>query len=428
MADRIETNEAPAVHAAPPHSANPQPASRPPKEAEVESRGFLREHPIKSGIGFLFLIGLAVGGFLFWNYSQTYENTDDAFVDGHTNYISPRIAGTITNVFVQENQTVKAGDVLAEIDPADYQVALDRAQADLAQSRAQVRSSDPAVPIISMTNQSAITSTEADIANAQAAIASAERDHDADLARLVAAQADNAKAQADLTRYKTLVAKEEVSQEEYDQKLAAAKSSAAQVQAVQAQSEAAARIVDQRKAALDQVRTKLHELQSNAPQQLEIRRAAVQEAQASAQASKAAVDQALLNLKYTKIIAPISGIIGRKLVEVGMRVQPGQQLLVIVPLDDIWVTANFKENQIRRMRPGQSVRIHVDAFDKDYEGYVESLPATTGAKLSILPPENATGNYVKVVQRLPVRIRFKEGQDPEHRLRPGMSVEPKVFF
>ena len=323
---------------------------------------------------------------------------------------------------------MKAGDVLAEIDPADYQVALDRAQADLAQSRAQVRSSDPAVPIISMTNQSAITSTEADIANAQAAIASAERDHDADLARLVAAQADNAKAQADLTRYKTLVAKEEVSQEEYDQKLAAAKSSAAQVQAVQAQSEAAARIVDQRKAALDQVRTKLHELQSNAPQQLEIRRAAVQEAQASAQASKAAVDQALLNLKYTKIIAPISGIIGRKLVEVGMRVQPGQQLLVIVPLDDIWVTANFKENQIRRMRPGQSVRIHVDAFDKDYEGYVESLPATTGAKLSILPPENATGNYVKVVQRLPVRIRFKEGQDPEHRLRPGMSVEPKVFF
>jgi len=428
MADRIETNEAPTANAAPPHSANPQSASRPPKEVEAESRGFLREHPIKSAIGFLFLIGLAVGGFLFWNYSQTYENTDDAFVDGHTNYISPRIAGTITNVFVQENQTVKAGDVLAEIDPADYQVAFENAQAQLAQSQAQVRTSNPGVPITSTANQSAITSTEADIANAQAAIASAERDHDADLARLVGAQADNAKAQADLTRYKTLVAKEEVSQEEYDQKLAASKSSAAQVQAVQAQSDAAARIVDQRKAALEQVRTKLHELQSNAPQQLEIRRAAVQQAQASAQASKAEVDQALLNLKYTKIIAPVSGVIGRKLVEVGMRVQPGQQLLVIVPLDDIWVTANFKENQIRRMHPGQSVRIHVDAFDRDYDGYLESLPATTGAKLSILPPENATGNYVKVVQRLPVRIRFKEGQDPEHRLRPGMSVEPKVFL
>ena len=284
------------------------------------------------------------------------------------------------------------------------------------------------MPITATTNRSSITSTEADINNATAATAAAEHDQDADIARLGEARANEAKAQADLARYKTLVEKDEVSREEYDQKVAAAQASAEQVKSLQAMVEAAAQIIDQRKAALSQVQIKLAQVRSNAPQEMEIRRAAVQSAQASSQAARAQVDQALLNLKYTKIIAPVSGVIGRKSVEVGMRVQPGQQLLVIVPLDDIWVTANFKESQIRRMRPGLSVKIHVDAFDKDYDGYVESLPAATGAKFSLLPPENATGNYVKVVQRLPVRIRFKDGQDPERRLRPGMSVEPKVFL
>jgi membrane fusion protein (multidrug efflux system) len=401
--------------------------ANPPVEEPVK-RGFLREHPIKAGIGFLVLVGMIVGGFLFWNYSQTFEDTDDAFIDGHTNYLSPRIAGTITNVRVVENQFVKEGDVLAEIDPSDYQVSYERAQADLAQARAQIRSENPAVPITQTTSQSSITSTQADISNAQAAIASAERDRDADLARLRESQANAVKAQSDLVRYKTLVGKEEVSREEYDQKVAAADAAVAQVQSLQSMAESAARVIDQRRAALDSVQVKLQQVRTNAPQELEIRRAAVQSAQATAQAAKAQVDQAVLNLKYTKIIAPISGIIGRKSLEVGMRVQPGQQLLAIVPLDDIWITANFKESQIRRMHPGQSVRIHVDAFDKYYDGYVESLPAATGAKFSVLPPENATGNFVKVVQRLPVRIRFKSGQDPEQRLRPGMSVEPKVFL
>ena len=374
------------------------------------------------------LVALIVGGFLFWNYSQTFESTDDAFIDGHTNYISPRISGTVTNVRVVENQFVKEGQVLAEIDPSDYQVAFERAQADVAQAQAQIRSESPAVPITATTSQSSITSTEADISNAQAAIAAAERDRDADLARLREAQANSAKAQADLARYKILVAKEEVSREEYDQKVAAAEAQDAMIQSMQSMAEAAGKIIEQRRAALSSVEIKLQQVRSTAPQELEIRRASVQSAQADAQAAKAQVDQALLNLKYTKILAPVSGVIGRKSVEVGMRVQPGQQLLVIVPLDDIWITANFKESQIRRMHPGQSVKIHVDAFDKDYDGYVESLPAATGAKFSVLPPENATGNFVKVVQRLPVRIRFKEGQDPEKRLRPGMSVEPKVFL
>ena len=327
-----------------------------------------------------------------------------------------------------ENQFVIAGQVLAEIDPSDYQVALERAEADRAQAQAQVRSQNPSVPITNTTSQSAITSTEADISNAQAGIASAERDHDADLARLREAQANASKAQSDLARYKTLVAKEEVSREEYDQKVAAAAAATAQVQSLQSMAESGAKVVDQRRAALASVQVKLDQVRSNAPQELEIRHAAVQSAQATVQAAKAQIDQAMLNLKYTKILAPVSGVVGRKSLEVGMRVQPGQQLLVIVPLDDIWVTANFKESQIRAMHPGQSVKIHVDAFDRDYDGYVESLPAATGAKFSLLPPENATGNFVKVVQRLPVRIRFKEGQDKEKRLRPGMSVEPKVFL
>jgi membrane fusion protein (multidrug efflux system) len=397
------------------------------REQDVE-RGFLREHPIKTLLGLIVLAGLIVGGFLFWNYSQTFESTDDAFIDGHTNYISPRISGTISNVLVVENQFVKAGQMLAEIDPSDYQVAYERARADVAQAQAQIRSQSPAVPITATTNQSSITSTEADISNALAGIASAERDRDADLARLRESQANSAKAQSDLSRYKTLVAKEEVSREEYDQKVAAAEAAAAEVQSLESMAESAAKVIEQRRFALSSVETKLQQVRSNGPQELEIRRAGVQSAQATAQAAKAQVDQALLNLKYTKILAPVSGVIGRKALEPGMRVQPGQQLMVIIPLDELWVTANFKESQIRRMHPGQSVKIHVDAFDKDYEGTLDSFPAATGAKFSLLPPENATGNFVKVVQRLPVKIRFKEGQDSEKRLRPGMSVEPKVFL
>ncbi len=395
---------------------------------EPPERGFFREHPIKSIVGLIVVAALLVGGYMFWQYSQTFESTDDAFIDGHTNYISPRIAGTITKVNVVENQFVKEGDVLAEIDPADYQVSYERAAADVAQAQAQIKSLTPNVPITATTNQSSITSTEADISNAEAGISSAERDHDADLARLREAQANNARDKSDLARYKILVAKEEVSQQDYDDKLAAVEASNALVQSLQAMAESAAHVVDQRRAALRSVQVKLQQVQTNAPQEMEIRRAAVQSAQATALAAKAQVDQAKLNLHYTKIIAPISGVIGRKMLEVGMRVQPSQQLLVIVPLDDIWVTANFKENQIRHMHPGQRVIIHVDAFDKDYDGTVESMPAATGATFSLLPPENATGNFVKVVQRLPVRIRFKADEDPEKRLRPGMSVEPKVFL
>jgi membrane fusion protein (multidrug efflux system) len=409
-----------------------QPPSTPPaehKHPEVPpSRGFFREHPIKAVIGLIVLAALFIGGYLFWKYSQTFEDTDDAFIEGHTDYLSPKISGTIVKVNVVENQFVKEGDVIAEIDPADYQVSYERAAADAAEAQAQIKSLTPNVPITVTTNQSSITSTEADLSNAEAGIAAAERDHEADLSRLREARANNAKAKSDMARYKMLVAKEEVSQQDYDDKVTAVEASDAQVQSLQQMAESSAKVIDQKRAALASVQIKLQQVRTNGPQELEIRRAAVQSAEATALAAKAQVDQAKLNLQYTKILAPVNGVIGRKQLELGQRVQPGQQLLAIVPLDDIWVTANFKENQIRNMHPGQKVVIHVDAFDKDYNGYVESLPAASSATFSLLPPENATGNYVKVVQRLPVRIRFNPGEDPDHRLRPGMSVEPKVFL
>ncbi|MDQ2948148.1 MAG: HlyD family secretion protein, partial [Acidobacteriota bacterium] len=231
-----------------------------------------------------------------------------------------------------------------------------------------------------------------------------------------------------LSRYKQLVAKEEVSREEFDQKVAASQMAVAMVESAREAAGASQKMIDQRKAILLQAQSRLQQARQNAPRQVAIQQANVQSQKAGEQASRAAVNEAQLNLQYTKVIAPVSGLVGRKAVEVGMRVQPGQQLMAIVPLDDVWVTANFKETQLKSVRQGLRTTIHVDALGRDFEGYVESLPAATGSRFSLLPAENATGNYVKVVQRLPVRLRFKPGQDSEHLLRPGMSVEPKIWL
>ena len=236
------------------------------------------------------------------------------------------------------------------------------------------------------------------------------------------------KAQADLARYRELVAKDEISRQQFDQAEAAAKSAAANVDAKRATAEAAARNIEQAQARLEEAQTKQVEAQRNRPQQIAIQSATVQSKQATAEREKTLVDQAALNLSYTKIVAPIDGVIGKKNAEAGQQVSPGQQLMAVVPLNDLWVTANFKETQLQKMHAGQRATIHVDAYDRDYEGYVESLAGASGARFSLLPPENATGNYVKVVQRLPVRIRLKPGEDPNHLLRPGMSADPKVWF
>ncbi|HUK18223.1 MAG TPA: HlyD family secretion protein [Bryobacteraceae bacterium] len=385
---------------------------------------------------------LAVGGFLFWRYSETYESTDDAEVDAHLVGASTRIQGTVVAVNAEEDQSVKAGQLLVVIDPRDYQVAVEQNKADLAQAEAATQAENPNVPITQVSSQTNISTTQSDVVDATAAIAAAEGDLAAAegnlasaQARLREAEANNVKAQADVTRYKALVDKDEVAREQYDTVVAAAKAQAATVDSARAaidsasaSADAARKTVEQRRAQLAHAESQLNQANRNAPRQVAISRATLKSRQASADAARARVDQALLNLSYTKIYSPVDGVVSKRSVEIGATVQPGQQLFSIAQISDLWVTANFKETQLRHMHPGQRVSISVDAFDQKFGGYVENMPGATGAITSLLPPENATGNYVKVVQRLPVRIRFDKDQQGLDRLRPGMSVEPKVWL
>jgi membrane fusion protein (multidrug efflux system) len=359
---------------------------------------------------------------------MSYESTDDAEVDGHLNPISTRVAGTVQGVYFEDNQAITAGQLLLELDPHDFEVALDQAKASYASAEAQLKAENPNVPIVRTTNQSTISTNQDAVASAQAAIIAAEQDYQSRLAMLREAEANDAKAQIDLTRYRGLVQKEEVSREQYDNYVAAAKTRAAAVSAAQASAEASRKAIDQSRAQLSQVQARLDESQRNAPRNVIIRQAGVEARQAAMLSAQAQSDQAELNLSYTKIFAPVNGIVTDKSVEVGQRVDPGEQLLMLSQTEDIWITANFKETQLKKMHPGQSVDIHIDTYDRTYHGYVESMPGATGSRTSLLPPENATGNFVKVVQRLPVRIRLKNGENQDHLLRPGMSVEPKVWL
>jgi membrane fusion protein, multidrug efflux system len=413
----------------------------PPPEPAPEPERARRSH--KALIAAL-VVGaiLAVGGFLFWRYSETYESTDDAEVDAHLVGVSTRIQGTVVAVNAEEDQSVKAGQVLVEVDPADYQVAAAQTKADLAQAEAATQAENPNVPITQVSSETNISTTQADVADATAGVAAAEGDLAAAEANFVAAQArlreaeaNNVKAQADVTRYKALVDKDEVPREQYDTVVAAAKAQAATVDSARASmdsarasTDASRKTVEQRRAQLAYAESRLNQANRNAPRQVAISRATLKSRQASADAARARVDKALLDLSYTKIYSPVDGVVSKRSVEIGATVQPGQQLFTISQISDLWVTANFKETQLRRMHPGQRVSISVDAFDQKFGGYVENMPGATGAITSLLPPENATGNYVKVVQRLPVRIRFDKDQQGLDRLRPGMSVEPKVWL
>ncbi|MBV8069214.1 MAG: HlyD family secretion protein [Acidobacteriaceae bacterium] len=377
-------------------------------------------------IFFIVLAILAAGGAAYWLYGSQFEDTDDAEVDAHLNPISARIDGTIIRVYVEDNQSVKVGDPLVDLDPRDYQVSLDQALAQLNQARSMVVAQRPNVPITQVENTTNISGAEADVANAQAALGAAIHDQASAQAKLVESQANAAKADSDLQRYKILIAKEEVSQQDYDAAVAAAKADAATVAANEAGLNSAAQTVDQRRAQLAAAQSKLTQYQRNAAAQIDIRRATVASEQANAQNAQAQVELAQLKLSYTKITAPVAGIVMKRSAEVGAHISAGQQLLTIAQINDLWVTANFKETQLRRIRPAQPVTIHVDALKQDFEGSVQNIGGSTGAVASVLPPENATGNYVKIVQRIPVRIRFKPDQPGLDRLRPGMSVEPKV--
>jgi membrane fusion protein (multidrug efflux system) len=371
------------------------------------------------------LVVLLIGGFFAYEYFSTYESTDDAQVDGHLMPLSARISGYVIKVNVDDNQEVKAGTVLAEIDPKDYQVALDQAKAELADAQAAAQALNINVPITSVSTESQVSVSEADVENSRAGIAVAEDQLEAAKAQLAQAEANDVKAQNDLIRYKQLVDKQEISQQQYDQAVASAKASSATVASAHATATAAAQQVTQARSKLAQSQANLRNAQTG-PRQVASTKARAISADATVQQKQAAVEQAELNLQYTKIVAPVDGIVSKN-AEVGMNVTPGQQLFTIFPLNDVWVTANFKETQLKNMKQGQRAEIKVDANARTYKGKVDSIAGSSGARTSLLPPENATGNYVKVVQRVPVKIVLDPGQNSDHQLRLGMSVEPKVY-
>lgn len=373
------------------------------------------------------LVVLLVVGFFAYRYFTSYESTDDAQVDGYISSISARISGHVIKLNVKDNQYVKKGDVLVEIDPTDYQVAYDRAKADFADAQAAAIAAGVTVPITSVNTTSQVSATEADVSSARAGIKAAQQQFQAAKAQLLEAEANNVKAQNDLERYKQLITKQEISHQQFDQATAAAQASAATVEAARANMDAAEQQVTQAQGKLVQAEAN-YRYANTAPRQMQITRARAQSALAEAQRKKADLDQAELNLQYTKIIAPVDGIMSDRTVDVGQNVAPGQELMKVIELDDVWVTANFKETQLRDMKAGQRVTIEVDANGRKYNGRVNSVAGATGARFSLLPPENATGNYVKVVQRIPVKIELDPGSNNDHELRPGESVTPKVWI
>jgi len=355
---------------------------------------------------------LAIVGLLWWLHARKFEDTDDAQVDGYITAVSSRVPGTVLRVNVEDNQPVKQGDVLVELDIADLEVAVAQARAAVAQAEAAFAAEQPNVSITASSNRATLQTAEDEVANAEADLEAARRDLDQ-------AQASNRFAQQQKERASQLLASKTVPQAEFDQRASAA-------DVAQAAVAAARKHVDQRQARLQTAQARLVEARANAPRQLVAREAGLSVRQANLELAQAQLRQAQLNLGYAKIVAPVAGVVGKRSVNVGDRVQPGQQLMSLTQAGELWVTANFRETQIERMRQGQHASIHVDAIDRDYEGVVESFAGATGSRYSLLPPENASGNYVKVVQRIPVRIRLEPGQAEMERLRPGMSAEPKV--
>ncbi len=413
--------------AAPPDQAESRTKPLPATERDFRTRPARAASPGFRIALIIAVVVLLVAGFFVYRYVTSYESTDDAEVDGHINSISARVSGHVVKLNVLDNQYVQAGTVLVEIDRADYQVAYERAKADFDNAQATAAAAGVNVPITSVSTSSQISATEADVASSRAGIAAARQQFEAAKAQLDQARANDVKAQNDLGRYKQLVDKQEISLQQYDQAVAAAKASAASVDAARAMADAAQAQVAEAQGKLALADANYRNAQT-APRQMEVIRSRAASALAEAQQKKADLDQAQLNLQYTRIIAPVAGVVSDRTVEVGQNVSPGQELMKVIPLDDVWITANFKETQLREMKVGQPVTIDIDANGRTYKGKVDSLAGASGARFSLLPPENATGNYVKVVQRIPVKIVLDPGENKDRSLRPGMSVEPKVWI
>ena len=435
-------------------------------EAETRKRPLYRRPAFLIAAVILLLIGAAIG-INYRLYARSHETTDDAFIDAHVTPVSPKVSGYVAKVHVKANQQVKKGDLLVEIDPRDYQARLDQANAALAAGEARLKEARTGVELTRANSQANVQQASGTVQGARAGVeasraqAAAERTKvtqagsainvaQANLqqaqAQVDAAQAELVRAQADVARYQELYSKDEVSKQRLDQAIATARTAEAQTEAARQRAAAAASQVSESQSAqhtaaetarraevqIGAAQAQVREAQgrlaaaNTAPQQIASSEAQAQTASASLEQLRAAVAQAELELSYTKLYAPDDGRVTNKSVEEGALVQSGQPLMAIVP-GDVWVTANFKENQIGNMRPGQPADINVDAYpDKTFKGHVDSIQAGTGARFSLLPPENATGNYVKVVQRVPVKIVFDEAPDPQHMLAPGMSVEPEV--
>jgi membrane fusion protein (multidrug efflux system) len=395
-------------------------------DAPVTSRLTPRKKGNKKTIVLLSLLVLLVAGFFLWRYFSTYESTDDAQVDVHLSPVSARVSGYVISVNVGDNQYVEKGTVLVEIDPKDYEVAVAQAKANLANSEATAQSLNIAVPITSVSTESQLKYASSDVQSSSSGIVAAQKQLIAAHAQVEQAQANDVKVQDDLRRYKLLVDKKEVAEQVYDQALAAAKSSTANVAAAQANEEAAKQTVEQAQSKLAGSEANRRSAETG-PQQVSSTRAKAKAALADVEQKRALLEQAELNLQYTKIVAPVSGEVNKTVV-VGMNVQPGQQLLTVVPLEEVWITANFKETQLRHMKVGQKAEVKVDSNGRTYKGHVDSIAGATGPTFSLLPPENATGNYVKIVQRIPVKIVLEQGENRDHQLLPGMNVVPDVYL
>jgi membrane fusion protein (multidrug efflux system) len=395
-----------------PAPREPWPEEAGPPTRAGRTQGYFRAHPQAKWVLLALLIIIVVAAYAVWSYYASRESTDDAQIDAHIVPISARVGGTVEKVNVDDNQYVEAGAVLVQLDPTDYQVALDRARAELQDAMATLQAARTGVPLTH-------TTTSSTLSNAQASLRAAQEEVSASEARLREAQAEYKLASDDVKRFALLIKKDEIPQQRYDAAVTAEQQAAASVDAARAAVANAQSHVAQAQAMVQGAET--------APQQVAITRAKAGSAEANVARLKAALQQAELNLQYTAIRAPVTGVVSKKTVEPGEVIQAGQPVLAVVNLEDVWVTANFKETQLKNMRPGQPAKIEVDAYGHTYNGHVDSIGGATGARFSLLPPENATGNYVKVVQRVPVKIVFEKGQDPHHLLRPGMSVVPTVL-
>ena len=372
---------------------------------------------------------LVIGAGLFYWHSTFTESTDDAQVDGDLYQVSSRVTGQVIKVYVEDNQKVQQGQLLAEVDPKDYQVALEQAQANLASAQASAIQATVNVPITSVSVRTSVSTTGSDVTAAQAAVSQAQKQAQAAQARVDQAKANAVKSSLDVQRYTPLVEKDVISKQQYDGAIAIAAANKAAVLEAEAQVIAQQAGVSQALQKLSQARFQSSESVKNGPEQVKVEQARAEAAMAQVKQAQAKVDQAELDLSYTKITSPVTGIVNKKNVQVGANLGIGQDLLTVIPLTNLWVTANFKETQLEKMHPGQHVTMTVDALGgRKFDGKVTQIGGATGSMLSLFPPENATGNYVKVVQRIPVRIDFTNLQEEngDYKLRPGFSVTPDV--